>query len=135
MGKILIFSEMFEIRELIAQDLADEGHMVVATGNPALIRTLVPDFNPDVTLLDLHPSKVSPWEVMELNRKKSLRVIVLPFTATANAEGNIRLVIPRREGGENLSFQDFNSKVNTPLNPRPFAGERLSPQQAYCPES
>jgi CheY-like chemotaxis protein len=135
MRKILIFSEMFEIRELISQDFAAEGHMVVATGNPALIRTLIPDLNPDLVLLDLHLTKVNPWKVAELIRKRSPRGIVLPFTAYANAEGNIRLVIARREGGENLSFQAFKSRMNTLLNPRPFSGEKLSSRQISCPGS
>ena len=126
---------MFEIRELISQDFAAEGHMVVATGNPALIRTLIPDLNPDLVLLDLHLSKVNPWKVMELIRKKSPRLILLPFTAYTNAEGNIRLVIARREGGENLSFQAFKSRMNTLMDPRPFAGERLSPGQTSRLES
>ncbi len=123
MGRVLIFSEAFEIRELIAQDFAAEGHMVVATGNPALIPTLIPDLNPDLVLLDLHLRKANPWKVMQIIRKKSPRGMVLPFTACANAEGNIRLVIARREGSENLSFQAFKRKMSTLLNCRAFAGE------------
>ncbi len=135
MGRALIFSEAFEIRELIAQDFAAEGHMVVATGNPALIPTLIPDLNPDLVLLDLHLSKVNPWKVMQIIRKKSPRGIVLPFTACANAEGNIRLAIARREGSEDLSFQDFKREMSTLLNLRPFAGEKLSSMQIACPGS
>jgi len=119
----------------MAQDFADEGYMVVATGNPALIRTLIPDLNPDLVLLDLHLNKVNPWKVMGLIKKNSPRVVVLPFTAYANAEGNIRLVIARREGGENLSFRAFKSRMNTLLNPAPLAGERLSPGRTSCPKS
>jgi len=117
MGKILIFSEMFELRELLAQDFAAEGHIVVATGNPALI----PDLNPDLMLLDLHLSKVNPWKVMQLVRKKSARVVALPFIAYANEEGNIRLVIGPREERGSLSFQAFKSEMNTFLNAKPSA--------------
>ncbi len=133
MRKILIFSEMFEIRELIAQDFAAEGHMVVAIGNPVLIPTLIPNLNPDLVLLDLHLSKMNPWEVRRIIRRKSPWGIVLPFTAYANAEGNIRLVIDLREGGENLSFQEFKSRMNNLLNPKPFADEKLSAGQVSCP--
>ncbi len=132
MGKVLIFSEAFEIRELIAQDFAAEGHMVVATGNPVLIPTLTSDLNPDLVLLDLHLSKVNPWKVMQIIRNKSPRGIVLPFTAYADAEGNIRLAIARREDSEDLSFQAFKRKMSTLLNLRPFAGEKLSSMQIAC---
>ncbi len=132
MGKVLIFSEAFEIRDLIAQDFAAEGHMVVATGNPVLIPTLTSDLNPDLVLLDLHLSKVNPWKVMQIIRNKSPRGIVLPFTAYADAEGNIRLAIARREDSEDLSFQAFKRKMSTLLNLRPFAGEKLSSMQIAC---
>jgi CheY-like chemotaxis protein len=134
-GKILILSEMFEVRELIAQDCAAEGHMVVATGNPALIRTLIPDLNPDLVLLDLHLNKINPWKVMRLIRKMSTRAFILPLSAYTNGEGNIRLVIGHREEGESLSFQAFKREMNTFLNPKPFSGERKPQEKTLSPGS
>ncbi len=124
MGKILVFSEMFEVQELIAQDFAAEGHIVVATGNPTLIQTLIPDLNPDLVVLDLNLNKINPWTVMRLIKRMSARTFIIPFTAFTNAEGNIRLVIGRREVRNAVSFQTFMSEMNAFMNPKPFAEER-----------
>jgi CheY-like chemotaxis protein len=123
MGRILIFSELFEIREIIAEDFAAEGHTVVATGNPALITTLLMDLNPGMVLLDYHLNKVNPWKMMQVIRKKSPGTLVLPFAAYTSRGGNVRLVIPNQEGGENLSFQDFRQRMSILLNPQLAAGK------------
>jgi CheY-like chemotaxis protein len=134
MGKILIFGELLEIRELMVQDFAAEGHMVVAIGNYALILTLLTDLNPDLVLLDLHLNKVNPWKVMQLVRKKFPGISVLPFTTYTNMGGDVRLVIAPRDGGENLSFQDFKEKINLFLSP-PVHSKKEKPhgQRPYRP--
>jgi DNA-binding response OmpR family regulator len=108
----VIFSELFEIRELIAQDFADEGHTVVATGNSALIPEMLMSLGPDLILLDFHLNKINPWKMMQIIRKKSPGILVLPFSAYTNLGGNVRLVIAHQDGRENLSFQDFKQKMN-----------------------
>jgi CheY-like chemotaxis protein len=135
MGKILILSDFFEIRELISEEFSPEGHMVVSTGQPSLFKELLTVLDPDVVLLDLHLKKASVWSVNHLIRKKSPRLSVLPFTAYPNTDGNIRLVIAHPEGGENLSFQAFKQKMNILLNPNLSSQQGKSGEQRLNPES
>jgi len=135
MGRILIFSELFEIREIIAQDFAAEGHTVVATGNPAVIRTLLTDLSPDMVLVDFHLTKINPWMMMRLVGNKFPGVLVLPFASYTNREGDVRLVISHRDGGENLSFQAFRQKMNILLNPNLSSHQGKSVEQRLRPES
>ena len=118
MARILIFCELFEIREVLAQDLAAEGHTVVGTSNPALIQTLLRDLNPVLVLIDLHLNKIDPWKMVHLIRKKSPGTRVLPFAAYTTERGDVRLVISNRDGGENLSFQAFKQKMDIFIHPQ-----------------
>ncbi len=135
MGRVLIFSELFEIRELLAQDFAAEGHTVVVTGNPALTQTLLTDLNPDLVLLDLHLKKASAWNVHHLITRKSPQLHVLPFAAYPTTDGNFQLTLARPEGGENLSFQAFKQKMNILLNPNLTSEKGESEEQRLYPES
>ena len=78
MGNILIFSEFAEIRELLAQEFAGDGQVVIATGNPALIRELLRNLDPDLMLIDFHLNKVNPWRMLRDIRKEFPRLFVLP---------------------------------------------------------
>jgi CheY-like chemotaxis protein len=135
MGKILIFSELFEIREIIVQDFASEGHTVVSTGNAALTQDLLMTLVPDVVLLDIHLHRVNSWQMMQLIRKKFPGIFIFPFAAYTNMEGEVRLVIAHRDGGENLSFQDFKQRMNMLLNPKVHAEERKSEGHRLYPRS
>jgi CheY-like chemotaxis protein len=135
MGKILILSDFFEIRELISEEFSPEGHMVVSTGQPSLFQELLTVLDPDVVLLDLHLKKANAWGVNHLIRKKSPQLPVLPFTAYPNPDGNIRLVLAHPEGEENLSFHAFKQKMNTLLNPNLASEQRKSDRQPLYPES
>ena len=135
MGKILILSDFFEIRELMAEEFSPEGHMVVSTGQPALFQELLTALDPDVVLLDLHLKKASAWTVNHVIRKKSPQLPVFPFAAFPNADGNFQLVLARPEGGENLSFQAFKQKMNILLNPNLASEQGKSEEQRLYPES
>jgi CheY-like chemotaxis protein len=52
MAKILILSEQPSAREFIAEELAGEGHLVVAIGSPALIGEPLTTLESDLVLLD-----------------------------------------------------------------------------------
>ena len=135
MGKILIFSDFFEIRELIAEEFAPEGHVVVSTGQPSLFQELLTVLDPDVVLLDLHLKKASAWGVNHVIRKKSPQLPVFPFAAYPNTDGNFQLILARPEGGENLSFQAFKQKMNILLNPNLTSEKRESEEQRIYPET
>jgi len=122
MGKLLIFSEFAEIRELLAQEFVGDGHTVISTGNPALIRELLRNLDPTLLLIDFHLNKVNPWQMMRQIRKESPGLPVLPYTAYSAQDGNLRLVIADPAGGKNLPLKAFKKKLDSFLNPEPVAG-------------
>jgi len=123
MGKFLIFSEFREIRELLSQEFAGDGHVVIATGNPGLIQELLWNLDPDLLLIDFHLNKVNPWQMMQQISKDSPRLLVLPYTAYAGMDGNIRLVIAHPKGGKNLSLRAFIQKIDSFLGSGPAGSQ------------
>jgi len=126
MGKLLIFSEFQEIRELLAQEFVGDGHLAIATGNPDHIAELLRILDPTLLLIDFHLKKVNPWQMMRQISKASPGLPVLPYTAYSARDGNLRLVIAHPEGGKNLPLQAFKRKVDWFLNPEPVAGQGKS---------
>ena len=123
MAKVMIFGEFFEIREILSQEFAGEGHIVVATGNPNLIPEVLVNLEPDLFLIDFHLNKVNPWKMMQRIKKEFPHVALLPFTAYSNPDGNLRLVIAHPDGGKNLSLQAFMEKMDFFLCSGSFLGE------------
>jgi CheY-like chemotaxis protein len=122
-GKLLIFSDVQETRELLAQEFGGDGHLVVTTGNPALIPGFLRDLNPTLLLMDFHLKKVSPWQMMRQINKESPHLLVLPYTAYSGQDGNLRLVLAHPKGGRNLTLQAFRRKLDPFLNPESIAGD------------
>ena len=119
MGNILIFSEFAGIRELLAQEFAGDRQVVIATGNPALIRELLRNLDPELMLIDFHLNKVNPWRMLRDIRKEFPRLFVLPYTAYSSLDGNIRLAIAHPDGGQNLSLQAFMQRIDSFLGSGP----------------
>src|SRR5512143_1178355 len=105
MGKLLIFSELGEMRELLAQEFAEEGHAVTSTGNPALLREILRKLDPHLLLIDFHLNKINPWQMVRQIRKEAPDLRVLPYTAYSAQDGNLRLVIADPKGGLNLPLR------------------------------
>ena len=53
MAKILIFDEYPSIRNLLAEELAGEGNVILSIGRAELLRDGIATFNPDLAILDL----------------------------------------------------------------------------------
>ncbi|MGE5254617.1 MAG: hypothetical protein ACM3N7_11675 [Planctomycetaceae bacterium] len=123
MGKLLIFSDFQEIRELLAQEFVGDGHLVVATGNSALIPELLRDLNPTLLLMDFHLKKVSPWQMLRQINKESPHLLVLLYTAYSGQDGNLRLVLAHSKGGRNLTLQAFRRRLDPFLKPESIAGD------------
>ena len=132
MGKLLIFSELFQIRELMAEDLAGEGHTIVATGKAYLIQNLLTTLAPDMVLLDFHLNRTNPWRMIQLIKKNSPGISVVPFSAYTDTKGDLRVVVAQRDGGENISLQAFKQRMNMLLGPRiPSEREKSPGQRPY----
>jgi DNA-binding response OmpR family regulator len=80
MKKIFIFDAYPAIREMLAEELAAEGNMIVAIGKPEFVRETVGDFRPDLLILDLYMQGGIRWELLEDLKNRYPSIPVLLFT-------------------------------------------------------
>jgi len=111
MGKILIQGESAIVREYIAQELAAEGHIVVAIGNSALIGELLDTLEPDLVLLDSHTWRLDGWEVLEGIKRRAPQLPVLTFTSYGGTKEEIRLEMMNRYGITRFSLEILKQKI------------------------
>jgi DNA-binding NtrC family response regulator len=78
MAKILILDEYPSIRDLLAEELAGEGNVVLSTGKPDLIVEEIVSFNPDVAIFDLFMRGKYRWALLEKvkNQNPDLPIII-----------------------------------------------------------
>ena len=95
MTKVLIVDGYSSIRELLAEDLANEGNMVVAIGRTELVGEMIQTFEPDLVIMDPYLKGIIRWDVLEeiKNARPSLPILI--FTAHC-LDGDPRL--SRAEG-------------------------------------
>lgn len=88
MKKILIIYDYATVRELLAEELAADGHLVVPIDKLGLAKELIGTLKPDLVLLNVHRNGKEHWEVLEEIKKDdpSLPVLVLStyFTGPQN---------------------------------------------------
>ena len=79
MNKILIIYDYASVRELLTEELAADGHLVVPIGTPALANQVIGTLRPDLVLLNLHINGKDRWDVLEEIKKQDpyLRVLML----------------------------------------------------------
>ena len=111
MGKILILGESAMVREFIARELADEGHIVVAIGNSALIGELLDTLEPDLVLLDSHPSRMDRSGVLEGIKRRAPQLPVLTFTSYDGTREEIRLEMMNRSESTRFSLEILKQKI------------------------
>ncbi len=80
MGRILIFDAYPSIRELLAEELAADGHTVVPIGNPESIPGLITTFGPDLFILDPYIRGVMKWDMLDAVRAQKPNLSILLFT-------------------------------------------------------
>jgi DNA-binding response OmpR family regulator len=80
MDKVLVVDGYPSVRELLAEELASEGKMVVAIGNPDLIGELVETFGPDLIILDLYINGKKRWNLLKEIKKRSPQLPILIYT-------------------------------------------------------
>lgn len=78
MPKILILDESSSTRNLLAEDLAGEGNIILSTGNPELIPEEITAFNPDVAIFDLFMRGEYKWALLDevKNQNPELPIII-----------------------------------------------------------
>lgn len=81
MKKIFIFDDYASIRELLAEELAADGNMIVAIGKPEFVGEAVTAFCPDLVIMDLYTRGGIRWDLLEDLKARIPSTPVLLFTA------------------------------------------------------
>ena len=122
MAKILIVGEFSSVREFIAEELAGEGHLVVAIGNPALIGELLTTLEPDLVLLDFLKSRMDLWAALEEIKRRDPHLPVLTFTSYGRYNEEVRFEVTNGNGIKSFPLEILKQKVAKVLMPTPIYG-------------
>jgi two-component system, NtrC family, response regulator GlrR len=104
MAKILILDECPTTRNLLAEELAGEGNVVVSTGKAELILEEVVSFTPDVAIFDSFGGGTYRWALWEEVKKQTPD---LPIIICSEPDANGHPHLTRNEGFIMKRF-DFN---------------------------
>jgi DNA-binding NtrC family response regulator len=76
--KILAIDEYRSIRDLLSEELTEEGNVVVSTGNPNLISEMLRTFEPDLMILDPYVRREMRWKLLERikSQKPHLPIVI-----------------------------------------------------------
>ncbi len=129
MKKIFIFDAYSFIREVLAEELASEGNMVVAIGKPEFVSEAVTAFRPDLVIMDLFIRGGIRWDLLEGMKTQFPSIPVLLFTGFHPQE------MPRlREADgwvqKSFIFDGLKQKINEILTQKEKAGppdHKISP--------
>jgi DNA-binding NtrC family response regulator len=119
MAKILIVGKNNSAREVMAEELANEGYVVVMIGNPALIEELLATLEPDVVLLDLHIDAMDRWNVSMEIKKQAPPLPILTFASYGDAKGEINLIQENGYEIKSFSLEILKQKVAELLKLKP----------------
>ncbi len=122
MTKILIVGKDPSVREFMAEELAGEGHLVVAIGNPALIGEMLTTLEPELVLLDFHLSRMDRWNTLEMFKRRAPHPPVLTFTSYNGGKEEIRLEMADGYGIQRFSFETLKQKISELLRFKPIHG-------------
>jgi DNA-binding response OmpR family regulator len=123
MDKILIVDGYQSVRELVAEELASEGNIVVAIGNPELIGGLIETFDPDLIILDLYNNGRMRWHVLKEIKRQSPQLPVVIFTSTYPERD---LHLPQVEGWviKSFIFDELKEKIDEILKRRALGANK-----------
>ena len=80
MAKILILDECLSTRNLLAEELAGEGNVILSTGEPELIPEEISAFNPDVAIFDLFIRGTYKWALLGRVKKRNPELPIIIYS-------------------------------------------------------
>ena len=81
MAKILAIDEHPSIRDLLSEELTEEGNVVVSTGDLNLIPEMLRTFEPGLMILDPYMRGKMRWELLERIKNQKPHLPILNFAA------------------------------------------------------
>ena len=109
MAKILAIEEYPSIRDLLSEELAEEGNVVASTGDPRLIPEMLRTFEPDLIILDPYVRGEMRWELLERIKKEKPHLPILIFADPCKANSH-----PFQVNGwvaKSILFDDLKEKI------------------------
>jgi two-component system response regulator AdeR len=124
MKKILIIYDYTSVRELITEELAAEGHLVVPIGKAALAKEVIGFLRPDLVLLDFRINGKDRWDVLEEIKKQDRYLRVLVLTTCDLFKRDLLRSLDDVYVIKNFHFDGLRQKVAEVLQRKPIhAGE------------
>ena len=120
MAKILVVGEHSRVREFLAEELAGEGHLVVAIGNPALIGELLTTLEPDLVLLDFLRSRMNLWRALGEIKRRNAHLPVFTFTSYGRYKEELRFEVMNGGGAKSISLEMLKQEVSMLLWQEPI---------------
>ena len=108
MKKILIIHDYADIREPLADNLANEGYLVVPIGRPALAKEMILTLSPDLVLLKLDKEKRAVFDEV---KKQSPSLPILALTTWDGPEKDLCPTLAGVYVIKNPGFEGVKRKV------------------------
>lgn len=129
MAKILIIDTNLFVREILAEDLAAEGNVVVAIGKPELVKELILTFGPELILMDLFYNGKVRWDLLHQIKSENPHLPVI-LLASSIPNGDPRLAqaaacLPKSSGRRKLARCIASVLAGQRAPARSLAGEAV----------
>lgn len=91
MPTILVVDDQHCVRELVAEELTDEGYRVETVGDAIGAKQHLRSSRPDLVLLDLFLGEPDGWDVLDDMKRQAPHLPVIVFTAYDSFQDDPRL--------------------------------------------
>jgi DNA-binding NtrC family response regulator len=125
MAKILIIDDNPRIRELLMEELVDEGYLVEITGDAESIERLLDFSKTDLILIDLYMNGRNRWDILHAIRKKNPHMPILLHTAYDSYREDPRLSEADGFVIKSMYFDDLKKKVSEILQGKAISSDKV----------
>jgi DNA-binding response OmpR family regulator len=116
MPTILVVDDQRCIRELVKEELGDEGYTIVAARDALSAKKQLRSFRPDLVLLDLFLGEPDGWDVLRDIKLRAPYVPVIVFTAYDSFKEDPRLYKVDGYVIKSTDFRELKEKIATTLS-------------------
>ena len=111
MANILIIDVKLYVRELLMDELIDEGYVVETTADAESIKELITTFKTDMILLDLYMNGKDRWDVLSDIRQQYPQLPILLITASDSYSKDPRLSQADGYVIKSMYFDELKQKI------------------------
>ncbi len=111
MAKILIIDDKQYVRELLMEELVDEGYVVETTADAESVKELITTFKTDMILLDLYMNGKDRWDVLSDIRQQYPQLPILLITASDSYSEDPRLSQADGYVIKSMYFDELKQKI------------------------